>query len=161
MSSSVTFRPITDADREFLYRVYASTREEELRQTPWSDEQKTQFLHMQFHAQHTHYQEHYKEARFDIILHDDQPIGRLYVDRRADEIRVIDIALLTEHRSAGIGGQIMKEVLDEAAAAGKPVRIHVEQNNPAMRLYNRLGFRKIGNTGIYDLMEWTAQNDGK
>ena len=74
---------------------------------------------------------------------------------------MIDIALLTEHRSAGIGGQIMEEVLDEAAAAGKPVRIHVEQNNPAMRLYNRLGFRKIGNTGIYDLMEWTAQNDGE
>jgi ribosomal protein S18 acetylase RimI-like enzyme len=46
--------------------------------------------------------------------------------------------------------------MDEAAAAGKAVTIHVEKNNPAMRLYRRLGFRTEEDKGVYDLMRWTA-----
>ena len=153
---SITFRPIRDDDREFLYRVYASTREEELAQTPWNDDEKQQFLQMQFTAQHTHYQKYHGDSQFDLILLDGEPIGRLYVQRGDDEIRIVDIALLTEQRGTGIGGGIMQDLLAEAAAADKPVRIHVEQNNPALHLYERLGFRKTGDTGVYFLMEWSA-----
>ena len=154
MNQTVTFRPIRDEDHEFLYSVYASTREEELAVVDWSAEQKEQFLRMQFDLQHKSYQENYPGASFDVILLDDVQIGRLYVDRRDDEIRVVDIALLPQSRGAGIGGQIMTDILNEARAAGKVVRIHVEYNNPAMRLYDRLGFRKIEDVGVYYLMEW-------
>ena len=54
------------------------------------------------------------------------------------------------------GGGIMQDLLDEAAAEGKAVRIHVERNNPAMHLYQRLGFQQIGDTDVYLLMEWNA-----
>jgi ribosomal protein S18 acetylase RimI-like enzyme len=155
MASEISFRPFTPDDMEFLYQVYASTRQEELSVTAWSDEEKEQFLRMQFHAQHTHYQEHFGGAKYLVVLSDDKPIGRLYVDRRPDEIRIIDIALLSEHCGGGIGGGIVRELLDEAAAAGKAVRLHVEKNNPAKRLYFRLGFRDIGDAGVYDLMQWT------
>jgi ribosomal protein S18 acetylase RimI-like enzyme len=157
MVAEVTLRSITQDDLEFLYRVYASTREEELAVTGWSDEQKEEFLRMQFGAQHDHYQKHFPDAKYDVIVAGETPIGRLYVDRREDEIRIIDIALLTEHRGAGVGGGLVRQLIDEAAATGKPVRIHVERENPAMRLYERLGFKKIEDVGVYDLMEWTEE----
>jgi GNAT superfamily N-acetyltransferase len=151
---AVAFRPIAPDDAPFLYRVYASTREEELRPLPWTAAQKDAFLRQQFQAQHTFYQEHYEGTRFEVILRDGQPIGRLYVARWAAELRIVDIALLPEHRGAGIGTAILQGLLAEAAAAGKPVRIHVERLNPAQRLYERLGFVPIEDKGVYYLMEW-------
>ena len=155
---TVSFRPITDDDLEFLYQVYASTREEELKLTPWNDEEKANFLRMQFHAQHKHYQEHYGDASFDIILQAETPIGRLYIHRGNDEIRIVDIALSSEYRGQGIGGKIMQDILDEGQASGKAVRIHVEQNNPALHLYERLGFQKLEDVGVYYLMEWLPES---
>ena len=154
MVPEITLRSITSDDTDFLYCVYASTRDEELAVTGWSEAQKEQFLRLQFRAQHDHYQKHFPDAKYDVILAGETPIGRLYVDRRVDEIRIIDIALLTEHRDAGIGGKLVRQLLDESAATGRPVRIHVKKDNPAKRLYHRLGFREIGDTGVYDFMEW-------
>jgi ribosomal protein S18 acetylase RimI-like enzyme len=108
---------------------------------------------MQFVAQHKFYMEQFSAADFHIVELHDQPIGRLYVDRREDEIRIIDIALLPEHRNKGIGSALLKDILTEAHAAALPVRIHVERNNPALGLYQRLGFREIGDQGVYLLME--------
>jgi GNAT superfamily N-acetyltransferase len=151
---TVAFRPIRPDDEPFLYRVYASTREEELRPVPWTAAQKEAFLRQQFQAQHAFYQEQYAGARFEIIVRDGQPIGRLYVARWDEEIRIVDIALLPEHRGAGIGTGILRDLLAEAAAAGKPVRIHVERLNPARQLYERLGFVPVADKGVYYLMEW-------
>ena len=142
------------SDREFLCRLYASTRQEELAPVPWSEPEKEAFLRLQFEAQDRHYQEHFPAAAFQIIELDARPIGRLYVDRRADEIRLIDIALLPEFRGAGIGTALLMELIDEAAAASKPLRIHVERFNPALRLYQRLGFRPLEEHGVYLLMEY-------
>ena len=146
---------MSDADLPFLKRVYAGTRSEELAQTPWSDAEKEAFVKMQFEAQHDFYQKQFPTASYQIIEKEGEAIGRFYLDRRPDELRVIDIALLPEERGAGIGGRLMRDVLDEAALTGKPVRIHVERNNPAMKLYDRLGFRKVEDQGVYWLMEWS------
>lgn len=148
-------RPATAADAELLYRVYASTRTEELAPLPWTAEQKEAFLRMQFRAQDTDYRKNYPSARFLVILAGDAPAGRLTLDRRPDELHVIDIALLPEHRSAGLGSALLREVLAEAEQAGLPVRIHVEVMNRARRLYERLGFRPVAEHGLYLLMEWS------
>jgi GNAT superfamily N-acetyltransferase len=150
-----TLRPITDADRELLYRIYASTRADEMAAVGWTDEEKERFLRFQFEAQHTHYMQHYPAAAFDVILLDGEAVGRLYVDRRDDEIRLVDIALLPERRGGGLGSAILRGVLAEARDARKPVRIHVERLNPAQRLYRQLGFRPIEDKGVYLLMEWS------
>lgn len=156
MAHSYQFRPIQAADEPFLSRLYASTREEELSVLiDWTPEQKRDFLRQQFQAQHTYYQQQYKGAQFSVVEMNGEPVGRLYIDRRKDDIRVIDIALLPAFRGRGIGRQLMQEVLDEGRQSGKKVSIHVEHNNPALRLYKRLGFQKIGDTGVYYLMEWT------
>ena len=157
----VSLRPMRAGDRDFLYRVYASTRTEELAVVDWSEAEKAAFLEQQFEAQHGYYQAQFPDAAFQVIERDGEPIGRLYLDRRADEIRIIDIALLPAHRRAGIGGALLREILGEAAAAGKAVRIHVERNNPALALYHRLGFKEIEDQGVYLLMEWSPARDGK
>ena len=151
---SVTLRPITDADLPFLLRLYATTRLDELAQTDWNDEQKAAFVVQQFQAQHAWWQEHYQGARFDLVLVDGEPGGRLYVDVWGKEIRIVDIAIMPEHRNGGIGTMLLRRVFDEGDAAGKPVSIHVEVFNPARRLYERLGFRETGAHGdVYVLME--------
>lgn len=153
--SAVTLRPIREEDLEFLLRLYATTRADEMAMvTDWSDEQKEWFVRMQFQAQHAWYQEHYGDAQFDLVLMEDVPVGRLYVHRRAAEIRLVDISLVPDLRGKGIGSALLRELMAEAEAAGKPLTIHVEKYNPAMRLYLRLGFKPIEDRGPYDLMEW-------
>ena len=120
---------------------------------PWDDTQKDSFLRMQFEAQDHWYREQMPDASFDVVLVDGAPAGRLYVDRRDDEIRIVDIALLPEHRSRGIGTSLLGELLREADAAGKSVTIHVERLNPALRLYERLGFSVAEDKGIYLFLE--------
>ncbi len=151
---TTTLRPITPQDMDFLYQVYASTRETEMAVVDWTAAQKEAFLQMQFTAQHTHYQEYFGDASFDLILLDGEAVGRLYLHQRKDEFRIIDLALLTQHRGKGIGSALMRDILDQAAQADLPVRIHAEKNNPALDLYYRLGFREIGDEGLSWLMEW-------
>jgi GNAT superfamily N-acetyltransferase len=154
LAPAVTLRPITDADLPFLLQLYASTRVDELAQVPWTDEQKVAFIVQQFQAQHAWWQEHYAGARFDLVLVDGEPAGRLYVDVWTREIRVVDIALVPAYRGGGIGSMLLRRVFDEGDAAGKPVSIHVEVFNPARRLYDRLGFVEKGAHGdVYVLME--------
>ncbi|MBZ9997831.1 GNAT family N-acetyltransferase [Mesorhizobium sp. BH1-1-4] len=150
--AGLTFRRIADADLAFLAALYASTREEELAVTPWSDAQKAAFLAMQFQAQHAHYQKYYPDADWLVIEQAGRDIGRLYVERWASQHCIIDIALLPAHRGQGLGGALLGDLLDEAAAVGKSVSIHVEKNNPARRLYQRLGFAVAEDKGVYDLM---------
>ena len=155
-TGGIRLRPITAADDGFLCALYSSTRTEELAAVPWSTEEKRAFLEMQFRAQSVHYATHYADSDFRIIERDGQPVGRLYLARWPDQVRIVDIALLPEHRSRGIGSALLKDILAEAAASSLPVSIHVENFNPAMRLYERLGFRKISEYGVYHLMEWRA-----
>lgn len=155
MINGLAFRPIAADDLPLLFAVYAHTRLVELSVVPWSDEQKLAFLQQQFHAQHTYYQQVFPEASFQVILLEDQPIGRLYVNRTPDELRIVDIALLPPFRGRGIGGQILRSLMSEATDARQVIRIHVERENPAQRLYQRLGFQMIEDLGIYYLLEWT------
>src|SRR5882724_5105612 len=153
-AAGLTFRPLDETDLPFLHRVYASARQAELDLSDWPDREKAAFLDMQFRAQHSHYRQHFPDMAWLMILHAGEPVGRLYLDRK-EEHGIIDITFLSEHRGKGLGTALMRDLLDEAAAAGKPMTIHVEKFNPALRLYQRLGFTKIEDQGVYDLMRWT------
>jgi ribosomal protein S18 acetylase RimI-like enzyme len=149
----VTLQPASAGDETFLFEVYASTRVEELAPVGWSEPQRESFLRMQFQAQQRHYRENYPGAEFQIIHVDGEPAGRLYVHRRANEIRIMDIALLPAYRRRGIGTVLLAEILSEGAQSGKVVSIHVEAFNPALEWYERLGFIKVAANGPYHLME--------
>jgi GNAT superfamily N-acetyltransferase len=152
---AVTLRPATEADYSFMRRLYASTREEEMKQFPFDEAQKDEFLDQQFSAQYEHYRLHYPTCERNIVEKDGQPIGRFWVDEWPDQIRLVDVALLTEWRGSGIGTRLVQDVLERGARTGKPVTIHVEGFNPALRLYQRLGFEHVDSNGMYYLMRWT------
>lgn len=154
----VSFRPVTDEDDEFLFSVYASSRAEEMALVPWNEEQKRAFLLSQFEAQKLYYLEKYPDASYQVVLLDREPIGRLYVARLPDQIRIIDLTLRTEHRGKGIGGPIARDLMKEAARAGKPVRIYVESFNRSRTLFERLGFAPIEDDSLYMLMEWGSDS---
>jgi len=136
-----------------LEQIYASTRAEELAPTGWDDKQKADFLKFQFTAQHDHYQAHYPEAAWLLITLGATPVGRLYIEYWTRELRIIDIALLPRYRGRGWGAAILQDLMDDAAQAQRAVSIHVEKTNPAQRLYKALGFVKLEDKGVYDLME--------
>lgn len=149
---NITFREVTPGDRAFLGELYISTRLEELSVTGWAPEVIRAFLQQQFEAQTAHYEQHYLQhgAIFRIILERGHPVGRLYTFPGSEELRVVDIALIPGARGRGLGSAILVDLLSKS---DKPVTIHVEKQNPAMRLYQRLGFTKIGEHGYYDLLE--------
>ena len=159
---SVSLRPEKPEDESFLFELYASTRADELNALNLPPDQQTLFLKMQFNAQQQGYRGMFPQAEFQIILLNEQPAGRWVVDRAANEIWLVDIALLPAHRGVGVGTKLIQRLFAEADAARKSVRLTVLKNHRAMRLYQRLGFHKTGDLGLYDEMEWrTAPASGK
>lgn len=152
---NITCCPATPEDKAFLFELYVSSREREMALVNWDDAQKEAFLKMQFIAQLTHYLDYYPEAEHDIILLNEQPIGRIYVERRPKEIQLMDIILVPEHRNAGIGSRLVKELLEESTQSNKPVHLYVwEFNDGAYRFYKRFGFSDIQKQGVHIYMEW-------
>lgn len=152
---SIDLRAVTANDEEFLFTVYASTRAEEMARVDWTAEQQVAFLQMQFRAQTQFYIENYPGAEFQVIMLNDQPVGRLYVHQRDNEIRIMDIALLPAFRNSGIGSTLLQDIVARGKKLSLPVTIHVEQFNPAMNLYKRMGFQPKEDKGVYLLMEWS------
>jgi len=153
-SRLVALRPALEEDEAFLLEVYAGTRSDEMSQTGWDDAQQRAFLKLQFLAQQQHYRTYYPQGEHSLILLNEKPVGRLYVARSLEEIRILDIALLAEHRNKGIGTRVIKDLMAEAGKTGKPVRIYVESFNRALRLFERMGFLQVEEKGFHYLMQW-------
>jgi ribosomal protein S18 acetylase RimI-like enzyme len=146
-------RPSLPEDRDFLFRLYASTRVEELRPFGWNAVQQEAFLRMQFNAQQQWYLATYAAAENQIIEKDHEAIGRMIVLREPGTCRLLDISLLPEHRGQGIGGELIRALIKECGELGAVLKLQVLNTNPAKRLYTRLGFIKTGEDQIYMQME--------
>ena len=152
----ITLRPSIPEDEAFLRCLYASTRAAEMAVVPWSDEEKQSFLDMQFTAQRSDYANRFPESEHSIILLDDEPIGRIWVNRTDREVRLIDIALVPERRGHGTGTMLLEGLQEQAREAGRPLRHSVYKTNvDALRFYQRLGFEVVEDFETYVLMEWT------
>jgi ribosomal protein S18 acetylase RimI-like enzyme len=154
----VTLRRVTKGDEEFLLRVYASTREQELAQVEWGEGQKEAFLRQQSAAQRSEYGARFPDAEYDVILLDGRPAGRIWVGRDDAQIRLLDIALLPEARNRGVGTALLRALVEESRASGRKLRHMVFVLNPdATRFYERLGFVPIEEFGAYVHMEWRPE----
>jgi ribosomal protein S18 acetylase RimI-like enzyme len=152
--ATVTLRAERPNDGDFLREVYGSTRLEELAASGFPPAMKATFLDLQFRAQQTGYRGSFPGAEFQVIICEGRPVGRLVVHRAATEWLLVDLALLTGYRDRGIGTSLIRELAAAATAAGQPLRLTVLQGQRAGRLYQRLGFIKIGQSGLHDLMEY-------
>ena len=155
MSTNIlSLRPATDADQEFLAGVFASTRTDELQALAWNPIQAEMFLNIQYKAQQQSYSLSYPAAENNIILQDGQPVGRLLIDRSEESIHLIDIAILPDYRNHGVGAELISRLLGEAATRGREVVLTVFHTNPAIHLYERLGFSKVDEESLYWKMRW-------
>ena len=154
LADSASLRPERPEDEAFLLDVYGSTRQEELDLTGWNAATREAFVKMQFNAMRQGYAGMFPDGSFNIILLNQQPVGRIVISRGDTEFRVVDMALLPAFRGRGVGTFLLRELLAEAAQAGKPLRLHVLKMSRATRLYERLGFLRFGEEGFYDQMEW-------
>jgi ribosomal protein S18 acetylase RimI-like enzyme len=151
----ISLRPVTDADQEFLIGVYAGTRADELAQTDWDDSQKDAFIRWQYAMQKQEYEARYPDARYDMILVDGVPAGRIWVGADEMQIRLLDIAIIPEFQNRGVGTHLLRQLMDEAVRDNKPLRHMVfVLNQGAFRFYERLGFKTIEDVGGYLHMEW-------
>ncbi len=157
IEGSVHLRAAQHEDEAFLLQVYASTRAEEMALVPWTNEQKAAFLRFQFQAQRSGYQASFPAAQNWVILREDASVGRMIVQDGDGEILLIDIALLPEYRGQGMGTALITELMARAAGQHKALRLHVETFNPALKLYERLGFVKTGEMGVYQEMIWRSE----
>ena len=153
----LSFRTIQDNDLPFLKELYASSRAEELAAAGMTEEQQKMFLAMQFEAQHNYYHDKFSEAAFELILGDSEPIGRRYIDVRADELRILDLVLLPEHRGKGIGTRLLAELQHEGSEKQLPVRIILQAAERSRSLFERLGFQPIEEDGPNTLLEWRSK----
>lgn len=143
-------------DEAFLLQLYASTRAEEVQRFPWSAEQKEAFMRFQYQAREQSFRLHYPAAMDQIVLVNDAPAGRFLIWREPDAVGLLDISLLPGHRQQGIGGALIAALLAE----GRRVWLHVAMDNErAIRLYRRLGFRLCEQKSGYFRMESMADGE--
>jgi ribosomal protein S18 acetylase RimI-like enzyme len=149
--SEIGLRPFLPADLPFLQALYDSTRVREMALIPWPERQKQAFLRQQLSARETHYAAAHPQGAHDVVVVEGCDAGRLLVDSTPVEVLVVDIALLPQHRGRGVGTRLLHQVLVQAG--DRPVRLHVDPENVARRLYVRLGFTSVRVEGFHELME--------
>jgi len=151
----LTLRPERDGDQAFRYRLFCQSRPPEWDMVQIDPQLREQLNRHQFAAQTGSYRTQFAKARFDIIELSGEAIGRIVVDRPGDELHIVDQAIVPHMRSKGLGTAIMRTLMEEAAAAGVPVRLTVgSSNDPSLRLYLRLGFVPTGTVPMYIEMKW-------
>jgi len=153
----VSLRGMTQSDLRFIQRLFARVRWPEFAASGMPPRQICALLRMQCNAQHQHYMQHFQKTDYGVLVGPDgQLIGRLYLDWGKEDLRIVDIALMPNWQQRGLGRALLECVFADAAAKGMKVAIHVEKNNPALKLYDRLGFRAVEDKEVYWFMEWTS-----
>ncbi|MFC5702796.1 GNAT family N-acetyltransferase [Cohnella faecalis] len=145
-----------DADDEFLFEIYASSRLDEFANLGWPEQELNRFLRMQYEMQKISYQARYPDACYEIVADQGRRVGRMLTANTEEAVVLVDVALLPLARGQGIGSLLIRELQRKAASANKPIRLNVLADNPARRLYARLGFRETGHQFPYIAMEWNS-----
>jgi ribosomal protein S18 acetylase RimI-like enzyme len=150
----LTVRPVLMEDEDFVSHLFADARKEQFFFTGWPQEQLHVFLKMQFEAQKRSYLLQNPSAIHEIIVYGSDPIGRLITDVTDSSIHILDISLCSAYRNQGFGTHLIERLKESAISQRKNLTLYVFQNNPAQKLYLRLGFTITKNETPYDRMEW-------
>lgn len=89
------------------------------------------------------------DAEYFVVRRGEVGVGRLILNRLPRELHIADIAVLPEFHRMGIGSALMRDIFEEAEQTGKKVSLQVEQFNPALRWYRRLGYNVVNTGPIY------------
>jgi len=151
--TGISQRPQQGEDGAFVLELYLSTRWHEFAQIGWPEDAIRGLLVSQSQIQTLQYQSNYPGLERWIILFESDPVGRLYLWQDATELRIVDISLLPQWRNRGIGSVLLDQTFERAQTFGMTLCLHVEQSNPALHLYRRMGFKFVEEKGIYWRLE--------
>jgi ribosomal protein S18 acetylase RimI-like enzyme len=141
----VSLRPETAGDDPFIRRLILETVAGELGAGTWPEPMRGHLLGIQCSARR------HLPVTGQVIQADGEDAGWVVVTIMPHEVRLVEIMVLPELRGRGIGTAAIRGI---QAGAGKPVRLHVNLTNvAAIRLYERLDFRKIEQDDVQCLME--------
>lgn len=155
---TITLRPETSQDETFLRRLIFETLDSELGASAWPEPMRSHLLGIQYEGRRRSYKVGYPETESSIIQADGEDAGWIAVAALPNEIYLAEIMVLPELRGRGIGTAAIRGILAAAHDAGKPVRLKVNaMNHAAIRLYERLGFRRIDGDEVQHLMEWAVR----
>jgi ribosomal protein S18 acetylase RimI-like enzyme len=156
-ATTLSLRPAGPADGPLLRALFASGFHQELAYL--APEQRETFLELQWQAREHDYRGRYPDADDQVVVLGGVAVGRLLVARGERDLAIVDLALLPEFRGRGIGSELLRRLLDEATAARAVVQLHVAATNPAMHLYQRFGFTKVGESGPYVRLAWNPYGE--
>jgi len=155
--SEISLRPVADGDSDFLFDLYAETRQHEVEMFGWDAAAADGFLRMQFDVRSRSYALQYPQAVDSVISCSGQPAGRMIVDPADTAFVLIDIAISRAFRQKGIASKLIRSLQSDAAAACVPLTLHVDRtNHNAFSLYQKLGFEVSGENEIHFSMTWTG-----
>jgi ribosomal protein S18 acetylase RimI-like enzyme len=140
-------------DEPFLQELYAETRDD-LNEFISDESQLRKLLAMQYSGQKATYSAEFPNAVDQIVLLDGDPVGRLLLDHRQDSTHGVDIAILKSARNLGVGSAVLSRLFEECSKKGVRFTLSVVKNNPAIRLYERLGCRIGGDHVTHLSMTW-------
>jgi ribosomal protein S18 acetylase RimI-like enzyme len=153
--TAIRLRNAAAADEPFLFALFACDKALEFAPLGWSPEQLQPLLEMQYRARRQSWAQVYPAAVDSILVLDDgTPVGRQLVDWQTDHYRLVDLAVLAEYRNRGIGSWVFRAAQERAAAEDVALRLRVLRTNPALRLYERLGFTEIARDEFAFELEW-------
>ena len=155
---SITLRPATEDDRQFLLALYKSSRGDDLRDLGWEEERIAEFLEMQYQAYQNFLANDHPDIQDQVVLSFGEPVGHLAIEQRPEEIRLVDVSLMPEQRQHGTGTLLIQELQTQAVAAKRPLRLQVIRFSRAVGLFERLGFRRTSETGSHFQMEWLLKS---
>lgn len=153
----VTLREVTPADDALIRRLFAEARADDFASFPGADAAVQTLIDLQFMAHATMLAERFPHALHEVVLADGTAVGKLVTAVEPDGIRLVDIAVSSEHQGRGIGTTVLLSLFNQADATGQPVELSVwELNERATRLYSRLGFTVTKADGGYLSMQRPA-----
>ncbi len=138
--STITLRPVGSTDEALLLQIFAESHCAGYEQLGLEPSALASLIRMQFQARQAQYQVYPGGVEY-LICRDEVVLGNCWLSDTAEQLRVLDIAVLAEHRRQGVARVVLGQICARASAAGKPVRLSVwHQNIPALELYRAFGF---------------------
>jgi ribosomal protein S18 acetylase RimI-like enzyme len=151
---TVAMRPESPPDEAFLRQLIVETIAGELGASGWPEPMRSHLLGLQYTARRQSHRVNCPEAASYVIEADGEDAGWVVAHTLEDEVRLVEIMVSPELRGRGIGGAAIRGFLKTASEAGNPVRLNVNVTNQgAIRLYERLGFRRMGGDEVQHVME--------
>ena len=126
----ISFRPARPQDFDYCANLYFAGMERSIRE-----------LNLDMAAQTANFRQRWEVTQVRIITLDGADIGWLQSTTQGDALFLAQLFVDAPFRRQGTGTEVMNRIMDEAACAGQAVTLGVVKTNPALRLYDRLGFQ--------------------